>query len=92
MAEPSTIMKSHTVIIENRNKITLSGVCDVEQFDADHLLIKTEQGQVEIRGENIQVTKLSLESGDMAADGMFDSISYSENMKQNSGLFSKLLR
>ena len=83
--------KAHSVLLENRGKITLTGVSDVERFSEDNLTIATDYGQIDVRGENIQVTRLSLETGDLVAEGVIDSVIYSATVK-NGGIFSKVFR
>ena len=84
--------KPHSILIENKTKLTLTGVTDVEQFDPDHLAVQTDYGQLEIRGDNLQVTRLSLETGDMSAEGTIESVSYSAFTKGAGGLFAKVFR
>ena len=84
--------KTHSILIENKEKLTITGVTDVEQFDPDHLVAQTDYGQLEIRGENLQVTRLSLETGDMCAEGVIDAVSYAAVIKGTGGLFSRVFR
>ena len=84
--------KTHSVLLENKEKLTLSGVTDVEQFDPDHLTVQTDHGRLEIRGDNLQVTRLSLETGDMCAEGTVEAIAYTGIEKGAGGLFSKVFR
>lgn len=83
--------KAHSVLLENREKLTLTGVSDVECFSDGNLVIQTDYGQIDVRGENLQVTKLSLETGDLVAEGAVDSLNYTVSLKSG-GLFSKVFR
>ena len=83
--------KAHSVLLENREKLTLSGISDVESFSDSNLVIQTDYGQIDVRGENIQVTKLSLETGDLVAEGVIDSLNYTVSLK-NGGFFTKVFR
>ena len=90
--DPVPVKKAHSVLLENKEKLTLTGVTDVERFDTDHLVIQTEYGQLEIRGDNLQVTQLSLETGDMRAEGFVEAFSYSNVPKDGAGFFAKVFR
>ena len=90
--DPTAVKKTHSILIENKEKLTLTGVTDVEQFDPDHLAVQTEYGQLEIRGDNLQVTQLSLETGDMRAEGVIEAVQYSAFLKGTGGIFSKVFR
>ena len=88
--DENTARKSHTLQIENRNKITLSGITDVGSFNEDTVQLESDLGGLEIRGENLQVTKLSLEDGDVSVEGKISSVAYTEPAVKNTGFFSRV--
>ena len=82
--------KAHTVLLENREKITLTGVTDVQSFDENAVQADTDYGRLEIRGEALQVTSLALESGGLTVEGKIISFVYTAAPKNGGGLFSKV--
>lgn len=80
----------HTLYIDNRNKLVLTGVTDVGSFNEENLQIITSLGEITVCGEELQVTKLSLESGEMTVDGRIISVSYSDAPKKGSGFFGRV--
>lgn len=82
------------VFLENREKLSISGVLDVFSFDDQIIIIETELGLLTIKGENLKITKLSLDTSDFIVEGFINNIFYSnnENVKKNQNLFSKIFK
>lgn len=84
----------HNLIIEGRKKLSLSGVNDVESFDEDNIMLHTELGVLEIKGEQLHLNKLNLESGEVIVEGNIISAIYVEDNspKNKGGLFSRIFK
>jgi len=80
----------HHIILEERRRLTVSGVSDVESFNENGVVCRTNRGTLLIKGSNLRVDKLSLEGGDLAVEGAVDSLLY-EN-ENPTGFFSRLFR
>ncbi len=78
MPEEKKFEKKHMVIMDDRSKISITGVLDVFAFDEENIITETELGMLTIRGVNLHVNKLNLEKGELEVDGEIDSISYSQ--------------
>jgi len=84
--------RTHNLVIENRKKLTVSAVTDVDSFDEQLIVMYTDMGQLTIKGENLHINNLSVESGDMEIEGTIYALVYT-NATQNKGSFlSKLFR
>ena len=82
----------HSVILEQRGKLCATGVSDVESFDENEIVVNTSQGTLVVRGSNLHIGKLSLDTGDMAMEGTIDSIEYEDTGKSQGGFFSRMFR
>lgn len=82
----------HSLILDNRNNLTLSGVNKVGSFDEETIVIYTDYGELNVRGKRLHISKLNLDSGDVTIDGEIISMVYTENRPQSAGLVSKLFR
>lgn len=71
--------KSHKLLLTNRRTGTISGVNDVLSFDVNEILLETEQGMLMIKGNELHVSRLSLDKGEVDIDGRIDSFTYSES-------------
>ena len=80
----------HNLILEDRKKLVVSGVEDVDSFDEQTVVAYTAVGELMIKGEGLHINKLSLETGTL--DGEIASLTYTENRSSNGSFFSKLFR
>ena len=74
MAEPGK--KSHTLMLDNRSKLSLTGVEDVSGFNEEAVSVRTTAGTLIIRGSGLHIDRLNLETGDVSVDGSIDSMQY----------------
>lgn len=84
------------IILENRRKISVSGVSDVDSFDENQSVIYTCMGLLEIKGADMHMSKLNLDSGEIVLEGKFDSFCYIDSSPESTGikkpgLFKRLL-
>ena len=83
------------LILENRSKLSISGVLDVLSFDDQIIIIETELGLLTIKGETLRINKLSIDTSEVIVEGQIDSISYSSkdlNKKSNEGFLGKIFK
>jgi sporulation protein YabP len=78
MPEEKKISQKHTIVMEERNKISITGVLDVLAFDEENIVTETELGMLTIKGIDLHVNKLNLEKGDLEVEGELDSVFYSQ--------------
>lgn len=81
-------------ILENRNKLSVSGVKDVLSFDDQVVIMETELGLLTVKGENLKINKLSIDTSEVVVEGEINSLTYSEQnkMKQEGSLLSKIFK
>lgn len=83
------------LILENREKLSISGVLDVLSFDDQIVILETELGLLTIKGENLRINKLSLDTAEVIIDGEVYNLGYSEKdleKKSGGGLLNKIFR
>ena len=68
----------HSVVLEKRESCTITGVLDVISFDEEAIVSETELGILIVRGVNLHVSRLNLETEDLAVDGEITSIAYED--------------
>lgn len=71
--------RPHKLMLTDRRTCTINGVNDVLSFDVNEILLETEQGMLMIKGNELHVSRLSLDKGEVDVDGRIDSFTYSEN-------------
>lgn len=75
------------LILENREKLSVSGVIDVLSFDDQIVIIETELGLLTIKGENLKINKLSIDTSEVIVEGNINNINYSEENNSNKSSF-----
>lgn len=89
---PEQIKKNtHSLILDNRSNLTLTGVTDVQGFDEQTINMTTDCGTLVVKGSMLHINKLNLDCGDVAIDGNISSLQYI-NTSGAKSLRSKLFR
>ena len=66
------------LILENRGKLSISGVIDVLSFDDQVVMVETELGLLTVEGENIRINKLSIDTSEVIVEGDISYLAYSD--------------
>ena len=90
MNEYGSTMAAHRLELDGRERLTVSGVEDVERFDETGIVMATSAGLLVITGEDLHIGKLSLDGGELHVDGRVDSVSYEDDGAGRGGFFSRL--
>ena len=82
------------LVLENRGKLSVSGVNDVLSFDDQVVMVDTELGLLTVKGENIRINKLSLDTAEVIIEGDISYLAYSDKeLEKNKGsLISKIFK
>ena len=84
---------SHSFSVSERKNIIITGVVKIDSFDKEEFLIETVQGDMNIKGENLEVVKLDTYQGNVTIKGKIDGILYIEdNNKKESSIFNRLFK
>ena len=81
----------HQFTLENREKMDLVGVVNVESFDSEEIIMDTEMGLLAIKGENLHIKHLNLEQGEVKITGLVMELAYAEHKKRSGGRSKGLL-
>ncbi len=84
-------VKPHNVIMEDRARLSVSGVTDVESFDDRQIVAKTTKGNLIIRGSELRIDKLSLDTGELVVVGLVTDLGYEETAP-GGNLWSRLFK
>lgn len=83
--------RPHNVIIEDRERISVSGVEEVDSFDEKQIILRTSKGNLILRGTGLHIDKLSLDTGEMSVTGILTDLGYEETAPGGS-LWSRLFK
>lgn len=87
--EETTQALAHKLTLDGRNRLSLTGVKEVERFDETLVVLHTNRGTLVIRGSELHLQLLSLDGGQVRVDGNVDSMTY-EDEKEAAGFFTRL--
>ncbi|WP_010649014.1 sporulation protein YabP [Oceanobacillus massiliensis] len=84
----------HSVKLNNRKNLEITGVKEVDSFDNEEFLLETVMGYLIIRGQNLQLKNLDVTEGVVTIKGKIYELSYVDEQQQEKakGFFSKLFR
>ena len=93
--EENKSVKSHKIILNNRKMGSFTGILDVISFDISEILLETEQGMLNVKGNDLHVNRLNLEKGEVDIEGNIDAFSYSQlptTLKKGESLLGKFFK
>ncbi len=94
MEEKKTIKPmNQTITLDNREKLSVTGVIDVESFNEESIIAVTDLGVLIIRGTELHINKLNLDSNELVVDGDIFSLEYSDGETGKSkSFFGKMFK
>ena len=72
------------IILENRNKLSISGVNDVLSFDDQIVILESDLGMLTVKGDDLRINKLSIDTSEVVVEGNIYNLSYSEKQAHKS--------
>ena len=77
------------IVLENREKLNITGVLDVLSFDDQIVILETELGLLTVKGENLRINK-----SEVTIDGTIYQLAYSEkdSMEKGGGFLGKIFK
>ena len=84
---------NQNIIMENIEKISVTGVRDIHSFDDELVLAQTDLGILTIKGDDLKMNKLNLENNELIVEGQIVAVAYSDvNSAKKSGFMNKLFK
>ena len=69
-------MTDHSLTMDNRHNMQLSGITKVIAFDEEEIVLETSQGYLTINGADMHITMLNLDQGQVAIQGNINNLGY----------------
>lgn len=88
------ISKMQNVILENRNRLSITGVIDVLNFDEEVVSMVTELGALVVKGTELRLNNYNLDSTEIGVEGNIVSIQYNDKVfgKSKEHFLKKILK
>ncbi|HEY3369056.1 MAG TPA: sporulation protein YabP [Symbiobacteriaceae bacterium] len=82
---PAGGSREHILNISNREQVTIQGVLSVDSFDDEEIILETDMGTLTLRGEELHIKQLDLDSAKFAVEGFIMSCLYSTPRQRPGG-------
>ena len=87
--EKNRVSMPHSLTLDERQRLTVTGVQEVEEFNEDSISVQTVKGLLLVRGSGLRVEKLEKEAGELRLSGSVSELAY-EDAGPGTGFFSRL--
>ena len=68
----------HTIILEDRRNLSITGVTDIDSFDEETVIVYTDTGELVVHGSTLE--------------GEVTGMTYNDNQPYRGGLFARMFR
>ena len=76
------MQEAQTVHLENRSRLAVTGVTDIDRFDEREVVLYTRMGELTVTGRELHIREISLESGTLTVEGDIWSLRYGDKDRQ----------
>lgn len=83
--------KIQNILMENRERLNISGIIEVINFDEETICVNTELGLLTVKGEQLKVNRLNLDNTELLVEGKISCLLYSDNYSKT-GFLKKLFK
>lgn len=80
----------HSVVLENKNELKITGVVDIENFNEEVVVIITNMGTLTVNGIELKISELT--EGNVHIRGSVEGINYNPERKKKEKLFNKIFK
>lgn len=84
------VKKPHSLQLENRNGLKMTGVTDVEAFDEECVTVYTDYGCLSISGSALHIDELNIKNGVLQISGEVSALVYSSKKSKEKGFLNRV--
>lgn len=90
-------MENQSILISNRNMVSINNVNNVISFNENEFVIQTPYGNLKILGKDLAILKMDTNKKELSIKGLIESLAYTNNTKTNKkekkeSIFSKIFK
>ena len=82
----------HTLTLSNRREMSVSGVTQVVAYDEFHIILKTDYGQLIIRGKNLVAGAISSSQNSLKLTGDIEVLQYRAIKDKSQNFLSRIMK
>lgn len=86
--------KKSNLLLENRKRLSLSGILEVISFNDEIIVLNTNLGTLNIKGEGLKMNKLDVQNGEVIVTGQVNSCVYigTQSKQDKENILAKLFK
>lgn len=84
--------RSHSLALKDRRHLAVTGVSRIISCDEASAVLETPLGNLTVGGRELQVSELSVQSGQVQLSGRIEYLQYTENRQTSGGVLACLFR
>ena len=92
MTEENKLISPHTLLLENRERLSITGVSDVDSFDDSLITAFTKDSRITITGQELHIGRLCTEEGELLVEGRISSLVYRDDAPKATSFFGWVFR
>lgn len=92
MSENRVNFKNQNIIIEDRSRIKITGVEQVDSYNETTIVLSTIKGGISIKGEGLNISNLNIDDGSLRISGMINSLTYISKEGAPKNLLGKIFK
>lgn len=87
--------KSHHMLVRDRKSMEISGIKKLESLNSEEFVLETSLGYMTISGQDLEMTNLNIDRGEIAISGYVTKIEYFDHQEEKvtqKGFLNKLFK
>lgn len=88
----SEIKTPHMISLDSRKSLSVTGVKEVGSFDDREITAHTDMGKLLIKGSNLNIKKLNLDTCDLEITGKICGLNYLDGCGEGSGFLKRIFK
>lgn len=92
MSENKLSLKPQNITLQDRERLNITGVDNVDSYNDNTIILSTTKGGLNIKGENLNISKLNLDDGSLKIEGTINSLTYISKEGAPKNLLERLFK
>ncbi|OLS03007.1 sporulation protein YabP [Tissierella creatinophila] len=92
MSENKLSLKPQNITLQDRERLNITGVNNVDSYNDTTIILSTIKGGLNIKGENLNISKLNLDDGSLKISGTINSLTYISKEGAPKNLLERLFK
>ena len=83
---------AQNLVLQNRSALSVTGVTDVFGFDDTVVSMVTTLGDLQVKGNSLRISRLSLDVGQVDIEGTVDCVEYTKLKRKRESFLARVFK